>query len=220
MEKDFLFFVLSIFASILLLLQNQKKIMAKDKEEIVRLEVIGLSKHNRPDAYILVLGAVNGNEKLPIIIGLPEAQSIAVRIENVATNRPLTHDVIVSMATAFDIVLKRVIVYKYDSGIFYSKLVCRRGEETIDIDSRTSDAVALALRFSCPIYAYRSVITTVMGGGTSSGEEPVAARKREPVDLTKLTNTELNEMMKAAIASEEYETASKIKAILDSRKGL
>lgn len=194
--------------------------MAKDKEEIIRLEVIGLSKHNRPEAYILVLAAVDGSGKLPIVIGLPEAQAIAVRLENVTVTRPLTHDIFVSMATAFDIVLKRVVVYKYDNGVFFSKLVCRRGEETIDIDSRTSDAVALALRFNCPIFTYRDVMNAANGGEEQTQRESARQpRRKEPVDLTKLTNTELNEMLTSAIAAEEYEKASKIKEILDSRKG-
>jgi len=125
----------------------------------VKLNILGLSySQTQTGAYALVLAEEGGDRRIPIIIGGVEAQSIAIKLEGLTPPRPLTHDLFWNFAKAFDIEIQEVVIYKLEEGIFYSELVCKRGSETLHIDSRTSDAVALALRFKCPIYTYEEIM--------------------------------------------------------------
>ena len=125
----------------------------------IELEVLGLSySQTQTGAYALVLAEKDGNRRIPIIIGSSEAQSIAVQLEGLTPLRPLTHDLLVNIATSFAISIVKVNISKLDEGIFYSELVCERGGTSIIIDARTSDAVALALRFKCPIYTNEDIL--------------------------------------------------------------
>ena len=125
----------------------------------IRLDIIGLSySQTQSGAYALVLGEMEGNRRLPIIIGSHEAQSIAIKIVKMTPSRPLTHDLFQSFAEAFGIHLTEVIIYNLIDGIFYAKIICSDGEKELEIDARTSDAVALAVRFGCPIYAYEFIM--------------------------------------------------------------
>ena len=125
----------------------------------IRLNILGLSvSQTQSGAYALVLAEENGERRIPIIIGPVEAQAIAIQLEGLKPPRPLTHDLIKNMAMAFDIALLEVTIYKLEEGIFYSELLCEMDGKEIKIDSRTSDAVALALRFRCPIYTTEEIL--------------------------------------------------------------
>jgi uncharacterized protein len=124
----------------------------------IQLKILGIQQGNVTSSYTLILEEVKGDRKLPIIIGVLEAQSIAIEMEKIEPVRPLTHDLFKSFATAFNFRIKEVIIYKLFEGIFYSYLVITDGKITKEIDSRTSDAIALALRFNCPIYTYNEII--------------------------------------------------------------
>src|SRR5690606_19409416 len=125
------------------------------------LDIVGLSySQTQSGAYALVLGEVNGNRRLPIIIGGFEAQAIAVEIEKMVPSRPLTHDLFKSFAETFHISIDEVLIYNLVDGIFFAKIICTNGNETHEIDTRTSDAVALAVRFDCPIYTYDFIMSS------------------------------------------------------------
>ena len=159
-----------------------------DKKK-VKLNILGLSySQTQSGAYALVLAEEEGDRRIPIIIGGVEAQSIAIKLEGLEPPRPLTHDLFLNFARAFDVELTEVLIYKLEEGIFYSELVCTRSSEVIRIDSRTSDAVALALRFNCPIYTYEEILAkagivldfgdTKESSGTSSPTSTPSPRSR------------------------------------------
>jgi len=125
----------------------------------IKLNILGLSvSQSQSGAYALVLAEENGDRRIPIIIGPIEAQSIAIQLEGLKPPRPLTHDLFKHLATAFEIRVTEVVIYKLEEGIFYSELICTRNDKQIIIDSRTSDAVALSLRFDCPIYTTDEIL--------------------------------------------------------------
>lgn len=127
----------------------------------IKLDIVGLSySQTQSGAYALVLGESGGNRRLPIIIGSHEAQAIAIRIEKMVPSRPLTHDLFQNFAKAFQINLEEVLIYNLIEGIFYAKIICSDGQKTVEIDARTSDAVALAVRFGAPIYAYDFILSS------------------------------------------------------------
>src|SRR6201986_400765 len=127
----------------------------------IKLDIVGLSySQTQSGAYALVLGEVNGRRRLPIIIGSFEAQAIAVEIEKMTPSKPLTHDLFKNFAQAYNIDIQEIIIYNLVDGIFYSKLICSDGKKTIEIDARTSDAIALAVRFECPIYTYEFILSS------------------------------------------------------------
>ncbi|MDP1622118.1 MAG: DUF151 domain-containing protein [Bacteroidales bacterium] len=193
--------------------------------EKIRLDIVGMSySQSQSGAYALILGERDGNRRLPIIIGGFEAQSIAIELEKIRTPRPLTHDLFKSFADAYAIELQEVVICKFSEGVFYAKLVCTDGDISQEIDSRTSDAIALALRFSCPVYTYESIMAAA---GILMEEENDLLKKEEPakeeypgdlVSYTDATIMELKEMLQTAIEKEEYEKASKIRDELNKRK--
>ena len=125
----------------------------------VKLEIVGLSySQTQSGAYALVLGESTGTRRLPIIIGGFEAQAIAIELEKMTPSRPLTHDLFKSFAETFDINVTEVLIYNLVEGIFYAKLICNDGTKDIEIDARTSDAIALAVRFNCPIFTYEFIL--------------------------------------------------------------
>ena len=194
----------------------------------VKLNILGLSvSQSQSGAYALVLAEENGDRRIPIIIGPIEAQSIAIQLEGLKPPRPLTHDLFKQMATAFDIYISEVIIYKLEEGIFYSELVCLKNGKQVIIDSRTSDAVALALRFGSPIYTteeilQRAGIVIEFENEQNPDEwhqptidEPVKGKKHE---YGKYTSAELSEMLTNAINDEDYERASAIRDEIARRK--
>ena len=129
--------------------------------EKIRLDIVGLSySQTQSGAYALVLGESDGQRRLPIIIGGFEAQAIAIELEKMTPSRPLTHDLFKNFADTFDIDVKEVIVYNLVEGIFFAKVICDNGTKEVEIDARTSDAIALAVRFECPIYTYEFILST------------------------------------------------------------
>ena len=156
----------------------------------VELEIIALSHSvTQSHSYAVVLGEVAGQRRLPIVIGGFEAQSIAVALEKMSPSRPLTHDLIKNICEAFDLSIKEVIINNLLDGIFYAKLICVEGKKEYEIDSRTSDALALAVRFSCPIYTYEFILDSagiILEEGTSGTEPKVASPKaKEKKSITK-----------------------------------
>jgi uncharacterized protein len=181
-------------------------------------------------AYTLVLGETDGLRRLPIIIGNAEAQAIALELENFKAKRPLTHDLFFSVATAYEITLEEIVINKFDSGVFCSLVVCRQGDKVIEVDSRTSDAVALALRFKCPMYVAEDVMDEAgviiddpdISGviDESQNEESVESFKdvgNSENDLTDMTKKELQDLLSEAIQNEEFEKASLIRDELNRR---
>ena len=192
----------------------------------VELEIVALShsvaqSHN----YAVVLGEKDGHRRLPIVIGSFEAQAIAVAMERMLPNRPLTHDLFKKTVESFDIEIKEVIINNLLDGIFHALLVCEREGEKVEIDSRTSDALALAVRFKCPIYTYEFIIESA-GVWENEGEE-VATRPEESDQDEEETNPTLHEMslaeldksLRDALAQEDYEKAAEIRDEMNKRKG-
>lgn len=193
------------------------------------MEILGVSLHQTPGgAYALVLGEVGGeSRRMPVIIGGYEAQAIALEIEKMSTPRPLTHDLFKTFAVKFGIVVKEAVIYNLSDGIFYAKLVCFDGEKEHDIDARTSDAIAIALRFKAPIYTFEFILASA---GMSFDKEgnPLSSIKgkaeKEPpaqegdVDLPKRTLEELMELLQKELDQENYEKASLIRDELNRRK--
>ena len=153
----------------------------------LELEIVALSHSvTQSHSYAVVLGEVNGVRKLPIVIGGFEAQAIAVALENMQPTRPLTHDLIKNMMDAFSLQLTEIIIYKIQEGIFYSKLICHSPTETIEVDSRTSDALAIAVRFDAPIYTYENILDSA---GMQMDENPKPQTKEDKKINRKLLAT-------------------------------
>jgi len=199
----------------------------------IELEISGLSHTiTQSQSYAVLLSEVNGSRKLPIVIGAFEAQAIAVAIEKVVINRPLSHDLMKNIFTVFQINLKEVLIDNLQDGIFYSKLVCEKDGQEVEIDSRTSDALALAVRFNCPIYTYEFILESA-GAIINEPENKEGAEEEDEenesvetlstsispqADLSKLTIKELNEKLGELLDKEDYEAAARIRDELDRRK--
>jgi uncharacterized protein len=193
--------------------------------EKIKLEIIGISySQSQSGAYALILGEIAGRRRLPIIIGGFEAQAIAIELEKMKPQRPLTHDLFRNFAEAFEIKIVEVIINKFHEGVFYAKLICFNGKEEQEIDARTSDAVALAVRFECPIYTYEKVLSAT---GVVIDEESEKETKidqpgeiaellddDEPITATEFSELpleELEKLLEVAIAEEAFERASLIR---------
>ncbi|WP_026898438.1 bifunctional nuclease family protein [Daejeonella oryzae] len=193
----------------------------------IKLDIVGLSySQTQSGAYALVLGEVSGRRRLPIIIGGFEAQAIAIEIEKMTPSRPLTHDLFKSFAEAYHVVIQEVIIYNLVDGIFYAKLLCNDGKKTVEIDARTSDAIALAVRFECAIYTYEFILATagiVIEGNDFVFLENIEATPEEktgstPVNLASLSDEELKTKLQEALTEEAYEKAARIRDELSRRK--
>ena len=193
----------------------------------IKLDIVGLSySQTQSGAYALVLGEINGRRRLPIIIGGFEAQAIAIEIEKMTPSRPLTHDLFKSLAESYHINIQEVIIYNLVDGIFYAKLMCNDGTKTSEIDARTSDAIALAVRFECPIYTYEFILATagiIIEGNEFVFLENIESQPEEKTPSTalnysSLTEAELKENLKEALKDEAYERAAKIRDELSKRR--
>lgn len=193
----------------------------------LKLDIIGLSySQTQSGAYALVLGEVNGRRRLPIIIGGFEAQAIAIEIEKMTPSRPLTHDLFKSFADAYHINVQEVIIYNLVEGVFFSKLICNDGKKNIEIDARSSDAIALAVRFGCPIYTYEFILASagIVIEGTDfvflDNIEPTQSEnpKSETSNFVSYSEEELQKQLKDALTEEAYEKAAKIRDELTKRK--
>ncbi len=199
--------------------------------EKIKLEIIGLSySQTQSGAYALVLGESTGKRRLPIIIGGFEAQSIAIELEKMTPSRPLTHDLFKSLANNFKIKIAEVIIYNLVEGIFYAKIICEANGKSEEIDARTSDAIALAVRFKCPVYTYEFILASAgiildESSEKESEEEYEELEEEiteEPVEkktaLSTLSLSELEKRLNQALADEDYERASKIRDEITNRK--
>jgi bifunctional DNase/RNase len=193
----------------------------------IRLEIIGLSySQTQSGAYALVLGEEKGKRRLPVIIGAFEAQAIAIELEKMTPTRPLTHDLFKGLANSFSIEVEEVIIFNLVEGVFYAKLICNNGIEKKDIDARTSDAIAIAVRFGCPIYTYEFILSTagiVLEDNpdevvTEKFQQAEPAVKLSETELTGTSTDELKDLLKKAIDEEAYERASRIRDELNKRK--
>jgi uncharacterized protein len=187
----------------------------------IKLDIVGLSySQTQTGAYALVLGESTGKRRLPIIIGGFEAQAIAIELEKMTPSRPLTHDLLKTFADTFSIKVTEVLIYNLVEGIFYSKLICDNGIKHEEIDARTSDAIALAVRFNCPIYTHEFILSSagiiLDEEGTVKSEEKIV--KSEPAVSASVSVEELEKNLQQAINDEDYEKASKIRDEISKRK--
>ncbi len=193
----------------------------------IPLDIVGLSySQTQSGAYALLLNESKGKRRLPIIIGGFEAQAIAIEMENMKPSRPLTHDLFKNFAETFEIKLKEVIIYNLVEGIFYAKLICARDNNEVEIDARTSDAIALAVRFNCPVYTYEFILNSagiIMDDDTakeSSAKETKIEKsiEKQEDDYHKKTSDELKELLQKALDREDYEKASRIRDEINARR--
>jgi uncharacterized protein len=192
----------------------------------VKLEIVGLSySQTQTGAYALVLGETKGKRRLPIIIGGFEAQAIAIELEKMTPSRPLTHDLFKSFAEGFNISVREVIIYNLVEGIFFAKLISSDGNKEVEIDARTSDAIALAVRFNCPINTYEFILSQagiLLDDDAIAGAENALEKEDlvevEETDYLKKSSEELKQMLDSALAEEDYEKASRIRDELNNRK--
>lgn len=191
--------------------------MKKIELEIVTLSHSISQSHN----YAVVLGEMDGNRKLPIVIGSFEAQAIAVAMEKMNPNRPLTHDLFKNTMDTFDIEIKEVVINNLLDGIFYARLICSRNGETIEIDSRTSDAIAMAVRANCPIFTFDFILESAGVILEETEEKTTAATsKKEKAgnSFNQYSIDALNKMLEEVLAEEDYEKAAKIRDEINKRK--
>jgi len=200
----------------------------------IKLNVLGISySQTQSGAYALVLSEEEGNRRIPIIVGGFEAQAIAIELEGLAPPRPLTHDLFKNFADAYGIHIMEVNIHKLEDGVFFANILCDNGGERTTLDARTSDAIALALRFKCPIYTTEAIVEkagivldfekgTDMENPEISKEEteesPVKIKKGSPrPDLSKTSMDELKKMLTEAVSKEDYEKASEIRDEINRR---
>lgn len=203
---------------------------------LVRLNIKGISySQTQNGAYALILSEVNGERKLPIVIGAFEAQSIAIALEKeIKPPRPLTHDLFKNFSDRFEIVVKQVIIHKLVDGVFYSSLICERDKIEEIIDARTSDAIALALRFNAPIFTYKNILDKagIYLKGEQGAESPQTASVREKMDVDdivpqpvetaetnykKMSLDELETLLSQAVKNEDYEKAARLRDEISKR---
>jgi bifunctional DNase/RNase len=198
----------------------------------IELEIVALSHSiTQTHSYAVVLGEVDGLRRLPIVIGGFEAQAIAVALERMQPSRPLTHDLFANFMNTFGIELTEVLIYKLEEGIFFSKLICRHDGDTVEIDSRTSDALAMAVRFTCKIYTYENILETAglyleqpEGAGEPSAEPKPAkipagkSKGSIDTDIKNMNLEELNKLLQKVLDQEDYVRAINIRDEINSRK--
>lgn len=198
--------------------------------EKIQLEILGLSSsQSQTGSFALVLGERDGNRRLPIIIGMFEAQSIAIQIEKINPNRPLTHDLFKTFAEQMDVTITEILISDLKEGVFYSKIMCTDGTKDFELDSRPSDAIAIGLRFGVPIYTVESVLSEagiILSDLEEEEEESdemtvkstspsASSSTKEPLNQTSVD--ELNKMLNEALDKEDYERAAKIRDELNKR---
>ncbi|WMN12976.1 DUF151 domain-containing protein [Marivirga salinae] len=203
----------------------------------IKLEILGLSSsQSQSGSFALVLGETPGSRRLPIIIGMFEAQAIAIEIEKIVPNRPMTHDLFKSFAHSFNYTVKEIVISDLKEGVFFAKIVCDNGMETVEIDSRPSDAIAIGIRFDAPIYTYEKIMSEAGIVLSDEKEDEDISELKKPVekssspgssstptsksDFDKLKNMpmdKLNELLDKMIQSEDYEKAAKIRDEINRR---
>ena len=204
--------------------------------ELVELKIHGISySDNTSGAFAIILDEVNGNKKLPIVIGSYEAQSIAIALEKkIKTSRPLTHELFKGFADKFNITLNHIVIHKLSDGVFYSNMVCEKDNEVVKVDSRTSDAIALSIRFNAPIFVTKEILAEAgfeddkkyskdlnltdekffNDGHISSPDYNTEKAK----DIKKISTRNIKKMLEKSIQNEDYELAARLRDELDLRK--
>lgn len=202
----------------------------------IKLNVLGISySQTQSGAYALVLSEEEGNRRIPIIVGGFEAQAIAIELEGLTPPRPLTHDLFKNFSDSYGIKIIEVNIHKLEEGVFFANILCDNGAQHITLDARTSDAIALALRFQCPIYTTDEIVDKAgivldfeKGGGLDSGEEEdspeeVVAASEKPgkksihPDLSESSLEDLKKLLAEAVSKEDYERASLIRDEINRR---
>jgi len=205
-----------------------------DKNKKIKLDIVGLSySQTQSGAYALVLGEEGGKRRLPIIIGGFEAQAIAIEIEKLTPSRPLTHDLFKTLSQTYNIEVQEAIIYNLVDGIFYAKLICDDGNGVKEIDARTSDAIAIAVRFNCPIYTYEFILSSagiIIDGNdfkypegegmdiTSEVTANLESNITSETDVSTLSMDELKDLLNDAVNNESYEAAAKLRDEINKRK--
>ncbi len=193
----------------------------------IELEILGLSSnHSQSGSFTLVLGEVNGTRRLPIVIGMFEAQAIALEIEKIIPNRPMTHDLFKSFASGFNYEIERIVITDMKEGVYYAKIQSKSDLVTAEIDARPSDAIAIAIRFGCPVYCTEKAMSEgavehyeVEGSEEKSPEKQPSQKfvtKKEP-SLKDFSLDKLNQMLDKAIGNEDYERAARIRDEINKR---
>lgn len=192
----------------------------------IELEILGLSSsQSQSGSFALVLGETEGSRRLPIIIGMFEAQAIAIEIEKIVPNRPMTHDLFKSFANSFNFNVEEIIISDLKEGVFFAKIVCSDGSRNVEVDARPSDAIAIGLRFSVPIYTYESVLSeagivlTDEEGEKESKSAQSESEKNKPFSeqLKNMNTDKLKTMLDEALKQEDYERAAKIRDEMNKR---
>lgn len=197
----------------------------------IKLEILGLSSsQSQTGSFALVLGETEGNRRLPIIIGMFEAQAIAIEIEKIIPNRPMTHDLFKSFASSFNFHVEEIVISDLKEGVFFAKIVCTDGLKKHEIDARPSDAIAIGLRFESPIFTYENILAEAGIVLTDEEDEEEKAepkmeskvrvkkeKKSTAEDYKNYSVDKLNELLKDAIEKEDYERAAKIRDELSKR---
>jgi bifunctional DNase/RNase len=198
--------------------------MGQKRMDKIKLEIAGLSySQSQSGAYALVLAETGGKRQLPIIIGGFEAQAIAIELEKMVPTRPLTHDLFKQFAISFSIKITEIVIYNLQEGIFYSKIVCEHNGVYTEIDARTSDAIAIGVRFNCPIFTFESILSSagivLDESNELSNELAIEQETEEPQSnsLVDLSSEQLEDQLNAAIENEDYELASKIRDEINKR---
>ncbi len=192
-------------------------------EEKVRLKVVGISYSSlQTNAYAVILAQSDGPFRIPVVIGGAEAQSIAISLENVTPPRPLTHDLFVSFTHAFGVTLQKVLISKFEDGVFWSELTFSDGEREVVLDSRTSDAIAIALRTHAPIYTTRAILEQtgfkLEGSNASESEDDGSEETPRKPKVENYSLEELERTLARLIEQEQYEEAAKIKNLIIEKK--
>ncbi len=197
----------------------------------IKLEILGLSSsQSQTGSFALVLGETEGNRRLPVIIGMFEAQAIAIEIEKIIPNRPMTHDLFKSFSNSFHFHVEEIVISDLKEGVFFAKIVCSDGLKKSEIDARPSDAIAIGLRFDAPIYTFETILAEAGIVLTDQEEEEKTEHKAEPKakvkkeiskkaggDYKNYSVEKLNDLLKEAIDKEDYEKAAKIRDELSKR---
>lgn len=196
----------------------------------IKLEILGLSSsQSQTGSFALVLGESKGKRRLPIIIGMFEAQAIAIEIEKIMPNRPMTHDLFKSFAHDFDYTIREIIISDLKEGVFFAKIICESQDKVIEVDARPSDAIAIGLRFKAPIYTFETILSEAGIEFTGDEEsdfgdikselmtEKKGSKKKKPRSLKDYSIEKLNELLKESIDNEDYEQAAKIRDELGKR---
>lgn len=201
-------------------------------DNTIELEILGLtSNHSQSGSFTLVLGEIEGRRRLPIVIGMFEAQAIAIEIEKIIPNRPMTHDLFKSFASNFDYSIQQILISDMQEGVFYAKIICKNASKTVEIDARPSDAIAIAVRFDAPIFCGLKVMSEAaieVNEDEASGVKQQPAKgakgsissipKNSPSDTLKdYSLDKLNQLLDKAIDNEDYEKAARLRDEINKR---